>query len=116
MTNSTPNSKALLSAIIGLVAAALIVGTISFGPALGQSLQGQDLASSAQAREGFVVAEASSKASTKALTTPPANATTNVAVVPAIAPQPEDNFAVAAAGGGYEDDTDENEDDESEDD
>ena len=115
MTNSTPNSKALLSAIIGLVAAALIVGTISFGPALGQSLQGQDLASSAQAREGFVVAEASSKPSTKALTTPPANATTNVAVVPAITPQPADNYAVAA-GGGYDEDTDENEDDESEDD
>ena len=72
MTNSTPNTKALLSAIIGLLAAALIVGTISFGPALGQSLQGQDLATSAQAREGFVVAEASTKASTSAAATAPA--------------------------------------------
>ena len=104
MTNSTPNTKALLSAIIGLLAAALIVGTIGFGPALGQSLQGQDLATSAQAREGFVVAEASTKASTAALNKAPA-ATTNAASPPT-APAAEGNYAVAAAEGAYEEDTD----------
>ena len=110
MTNSTPNTKALLSAIIGLLAAALIVGTISFGPALGQSLLGQDLATSAQAREGFVVAEASTKASTTALNKTPA-ATTTTDPQPAT-PAAEGNYAVAAAEGDYDEDTDsESEDD-----
>ena len=104
MTNSTPNTKALLSAIIGLLAAALIVGTISFGPALGQSLQGQDLATSAQAREGFVVAETSTKASTAALNKTPA-ATTTTDPQPAT-PAAEGNYAVAATEGAYEEDTD----------
>ena len=120
MTNSTPNTKALLSAIIGLVAAALIVGAIGFGPALGQSLQGQDLATSAQARDGFVVAAASSKANTKALNKTPTN-TTNVAVVstltsPPTASETVGNYAVAAAGDAYDEDTDENESFESEED
>ena len=115
MTNSTPNTKALLSAIIGLLAAALIVGTISFGPALGQSLQGQDLATSAQAREGFVVAEASTKASTTALNKTPAATTTTTTTTtdqqPAT-PAAEGNYAVAAAEGDYDEDTDyESEDD-----
>jgi len=120
MTKSTPNTKASLSAIIGLVAAALIVGAISFGPAFGDSLQGQDLATSSQARDGFVVAVASSKANTKALTKTPTN-TTNVAVVSAITSQPAasetaGNYAVAAAGEPYDEDTDENENYESEED
>lgn len=112
MTNSTPNTKALLSAIIGLLAAALIVGTISFGPALGQSLQGQDLATSAQAREGFVVAEASTKASTAALNKTPAATTTTTTDPQPATPAAEGNYAVAAAEGAYDEDTD----DESEDD
>ncbi|MCX6412597.1 MAG: hypothetical protein NTZ81_09660 [Actinobacteria bacterium] len=97
MTNSTPNTKALLSAIIGLVAAALIVGAISFGPTLGQSLQGQGLAASSQAREGFVVSKPSSAATTNlarlATTTPPTASTVAA------------NYTVAAVTGEPGDDT-----------
>lgn len=98
MTNSTPNTKALLSAIIGLVAAALIVGAISFGPTLGQSLQGQDLAASSQARESFVVTKSSS------------SATANVAARQTVATPPTAsvvaaNYTVAAVTGEPGDDT-----------
>lgn len=94
MTKSTPTAKALLSAIIGLVAAALIVGAISFGPALEATLQAQDLATSSQAREGFVVA----------------NASVNAALQPRVTAQPTPdvkaaNYTVAAVNDEPGDDT-----------
>jgi hypothetical protein len=128
MTKITPTTKALLSAITGLVAAALIVGSISFGPALGQALQGQDLATSAQAREGFVVTEASSKtgtnALTRALTKTPTESATVVAAQPAVtavttASEAAGNYAIAADDDYDEEEHEEeheDEDDESEDD
>jgi hypothetical protein len=123
MTKSTPTTKALFSAIIGLVAAALIVGTINFGPALRQSLQGQDLATSAQARESFVVADASfrtrTKALTRVLTKTPLEATTVVAVQPVVTPtttasEAAGNYAVADDDE-YDDDEEEEEEDEEDD-
>jgi hypothetical protein len=98
MTKNTPNTKALLSAIIGLVAAALIVGAINFGPALGQSLQGEDLAASSQARESFVVTKSSSSPTTNVTARPAATTPLTASVVAA-------NTTLAAVTGEPGDDT-----------
>ena len=54
MTNSTPHSRAFLSAIIGLLVAATVLGGITYGSQVTAALAGGELDSSQAARAAFV--------------------------------------------------------------
>ena len=75
MTKSTLNSKALQSATIGFLAAALVVGAITLGPGISHAIHGDALAASSNARTSFAVAKADAKVAplkaTKLSTTSP---------------------------------------------
>ena len=53
MTN--PNLKAIRSALVGLVAAALIIGAVVYGGTLVSALRGSDLQASRAARSAFAL-------------------------------------------------------------
>lgn len=56
MTNSTPHSRAFLSAIIGLLVAATVLGGITYGSQVTAALSGGELDSSQAARAAFASA------------------------------------------------------------
>jgi len=68
MTKSTLNSKALQSATIGFLAAALVVGAITLGPGISHAIHGDALAASSKARTSFAVAKADAKVAPLAAT------------------------------------------------
>ena len=55
MTNPNPNLKAIRSALVGLVAATLIIGAVVYGGTLVSALRGSDLQASRAARSAFAL-------------------------------------------------------------
>lgn len=90
MTKSTLNTKVLKSAAVGFATAAVVVGLMSFGPSLTQTLTSEALGASQSARTQF--AAATPKASITDLK-PPAP------TPPATAPAVSVNYQVAQISG-----------------
>jgi len=96
MTKSTLNTKALQSATLGFLAAALVVGGITLGPGLSHAIRGDALAASSQARTSFTVAAVDAEiAPLRSATQSPATAVTNssyaVATVTSVAHDDSDS-------------------------
>jgi hypothetical protein len=66
MKNSIPSSKAILSAIAGILAATLVIGTVLVGGSIVNSLRGDALQASHTARSTFAIAGAGSTTVLKA--------------------------------------------------
>ena len=84
MTKSTLNTKALQSATVGFLAAALVVGSITLGPGISQAVGGDALAASSTARATFSVAKVGvkvAKLDTQAVRATPAATNSNYAVI-----------------------------------
>ncbi len=83
MKISTPDAKAVRSALVGLAAGALVVGGVLYGGTLAGALQGEGLQASQSARAGFAVA---APATAQVLLTPrgarPATTTTTTTTIP----------------------------------
>jgi hypothetical protein len=82
MKNSTPNTKAIRSALVGLATAALVISIAVYGGTLTAALRGDGLQASQAARNSFALATSTTPTVLKAprvTRTQPTQTTTQVA-------------------------------------
>jgi hypothetical protein len=66
MTTANPTAKAIRSALVGILAAALVIGAVTTGGSLMATLRGSDLQASQAARSAFAVPPSNSPSVLKA--------------------------------------------------
>ncbi|MGI9187730.1 MAG: hypothetical protein ACR2J9_09505 [Gaiellales bacterium] len=80
MQETGPNRKALRSALVGLLAAALVIGVVAFGGSLVSALRGDGLQASQSARSAFAVPRPATTTTLKAprIARTPSTSTTQI--------------------------------------
>lgn len=107
MRNSTPHSRAFLSAIIGLLVAATVLGGITYGSQVTAALSGGDLSSSQAGRAAFVdaIPDPASTQSIRVATRVTASPTAPAPAPAAVAPTVQATQSASAVVAEYDDES-----------